>query len=503
VAGQGRSYEYDAIGNRREFHRDVALAAGAGGAMLSNLEQVSMSYGVNNLNQVEEVTPSVSAVEISGLTNAGVPEVAVGVLAQGAAAAAEPAEVTLSGGQVRPPGNGEPGGYALWLASAGEEDSGELGRWPVVAVTVRQASVVAGEPDAISINSATRFIIDHCSIAWGADGGLDVNVLERPKEKIPDPNDPDKTIMSTVPGSSLPREQPEMDITAQWCLVNQTLREHSKGVLWRGKHGGRYSLIGCFMSSNDERNPVFAHLGDAVDSDTVGCLFEAVNNVIFNWGYDHPGIEFGAANAGTMNGASNATRLQFLANYYKKGPDTRFLANAFEIQGSPKVRFEVNEWNGSLWSSWDQYLKDDAAIPQSVRFTSEVVSIVSASDAVGSLNLHAGASRSRDAVDSAHISDVLASGTSGNSAGGIRTNPLATLWAVSPSTVSGPADTDSDGMADAWEQRHGGLSLLPWQDADGDGWTNLEEYLNGTHPLIGDDPMLNQSSEVSGKLEDK
>jgi hypothetical protein len=326
-----------------------------------------------------------------------------------------------------------------------------------------------------------------------------VNVLERPKEKIPDPNDPDKTIMSTVPGSSLPREQPEMDITAQWCLVNQTLREHSKGVLWRGKHGGRYSLIGCFMSSNNERNPVFAHLEDAVNaepSDTVGCLFEAVNNVIYNWG---------DANAGTMNGAWNAVRLQFLGNYYKKGPDTPlgWSVYAFEIQGSPKVRFESNEWNGSLWSSWDQYVKDDAAIPQSVRFTSEMVSLVSASDAVGSLNLHAGASRSRDAVDSAHISDVLASGTSGNSAGGIRTNPLATLWAVSPSTVSGPADTDSDGMADAWEQRHGGLSLLPWQDADGDGWTNLEEYLNGTHPLIGDDPMLNQSSEVSGKLEDK
>lgn len=146
VAGQGRSYEYDAIGNRREFHRDVALAAGAGGAMLSNLEQVSMSYGVNNLNQVDEVTPSMSAVEISGLTHAAVPEVAVGVLAQGAAAAAVPADVALPSGQLRPPGNGEPGGYSLWLASAGTGVGEELGRWPVVAVTARQASEVAGEP---------------------------------------------------------------------------------------------------------------------------------------------------------------------------------------------------------------------------------------------------------------------------------------------------------------------------------------------------------------------
>ncbi len=217
---------------------------------------------------------------------------------------------------------------------------------------------------------------------------------------------------------------------------------------------------------------------------------------IYNWG---------DANAGTMNGAWNAIRLQFLANYYKKGPDTPwFNAYAFQIQGSPKVRFEANEWNGSLWSSWHEYVKDHStAIPQSVRFVSEAAPFVSASDAVGSLHIHAGASRSRDAVDSAHISDVLVAGTSGNSAGGIVTNAPATLWGVSPSAVNGPADTDGDGMADAWEQRHGGLSLLPWQDADGDGWTNLEEYLNGTHPLIGDDPMLVQSSEVSGNLEDK
>ncbi len=119
-------------------------------------------------------------------------------------------------------------------------------------------------PDAVSVNSATRFIIDHCSIAWGADGGLDVNVLERPKNAAGE----------VIAGSPLPKEQPEMDITAQWCLVNQTLLDHSKGVLWRGKHGGRYSLIGCFMSSNDERNPVFAHLQHAVEAqDVQGCLF--------------------------------------------------------------------------------------------------------------------------------------------------------------------------------------------------------------------------------------
>lgn len=58
-------------------------------------------------------------------------------------------------------------------------------------------------------------------------------------------------------------------------------------------------------------------------------------------------------------------------------------------------------------------------------------------------------------------------------------------------------------MADVWEARHGDLALLPWKDEDGDGWTNLEEYLNGTHPLTSNDPMLEQSSAILGNLEDK
>jgi pectate lyase len=49
--------------------------------------------------------------------------------------------------------------------------------------------------------------------------------------------------------------------------------------------------------------------------------------------------------------------------------------------------------------------------------------------------------------------------------------------------LSGP-DTDHDGMPDAWEKQH---ELQPTtgsnnDDNDGDGYTNLEEFLNGTNP---------------------
>ena len=46
-------------------------------------------------------------------------------------------------------------------------------------------------------------------------------------------------------------------------------------------------------------------------------------------------------------------------------------------------------------------------------------------------------------------------------------------------------DAALDGMPDAWERRfspHRGLEMNASDDLDGDGYTNLEEYLNQTHP---------------------
>jgi hypothetical protein len=48
-----------------------------------------------------------------------------------------------------------------------------------------------------------------------------------------------------------------------------------------------------------------------------------------------------------------------------------------------------------------------------------------------------------------------------------------------------PLDTDHDGMPDEWEKKYGLDPNDPSdaaKDLDGDGYTNLEEYLNGTDP---------------------
>jgi hypothetical protein len=87
----------------------------------------------------------------------------------------------------------------------------------------------------------------------------------------------------------------------------------------------------------------------------------------------------------------------------------------------------------------------------------------------------------RDPIDTRIINDVR----QGQSVT-IQTEPWPTTW---PTLQAGTAyvDADRDGMADVWELTHfatlaRGSACDSSGDFDGDGYTDLEEYLNGTDP---------------------
>ena len=90
-------------------------------------------------------------------------------------------------------------------------------------------------------------------------------------------------------------------------------------------------------------------------------------------------------------------------------------------------------------------------------------------------------SDNRDTVDQRLVADVL------NGTGPFQSPVEA---GVIPSINPGQTypDLDHDGMADQWESLWG---FLPCDasdgpgDADGDGYTNIEEFLNGTDPGSG------------------
>jgi pectate lyase len=129
----------------------------------------------------------------------------------------------------------------------------------------------------------------------------------------------------------------------------------------------------------------------------------------------------------------------------------------------------------------------EALLPDMRGFvTSEPVGLppdaATAHDAYQAVLRDAGATRPRrDAVDERIVTAVRT-----RTGKLMRTHPEKAGGWPELRSAAWPPDLDEDGMADAWE-RSAGLNPADPNDGagdpDGDGWTNLEEYL---HELAGD-----------------
>ncbi|HSV27170.1 MAG TPA: hypothetical protein VLH60_04685, partial [Sedimentisphaerales bacterium] len=224
------------------------------------------------------------------------------------------------------------------------------------------------------------------------------------------------------------------------------------------------------------------------------------NNVIYNWGFN------------SIHGGERAT-VNIVNNYFKPGPATRtgdvsrriaqpshttdavgnrlygqwYIAGNF-VDGSPTVTSD--NWNGGVQPSGGT--GDIPLLRSMTQFpiaTAYPVTTQTAQVAYNHVLASAGSSLVRDSVDTRIINEITNrtathGGVYGANSGIIDSQMTVGGWPVLNSQPA-PLDSDNDGMPDAWEIARG---LNPLNAADrnhdrnGDGYTNLEEYINSLSP---------------------
>jgi formylglycine-generating enzyme required for sulfatase activity len=322
---------------------------------------------------------------------------------------------------------------------------------------VRVGDVHRLETDAIDIGSvidnsgqlhdipSSNVIVDHCSAGWATD-----EIFRIGSERT----------------------------TVQWSIISECLYKsfhpkggHSMGSVIRGSRGGIFLQHKIYVH-NRSRNP---KLGS--DGVTPGAVFDVRNNVIYNWGL--------------MPGYSNYdehVRINLVGNYYKPGPSTHSSQTiAFSVGGVlSSIYVEGNtHTNNSEAAQDNRRLVASSAFDGSRKIVGYAFPYPPMKNRVGEeiyerVLKRAGAILPRrDSVD-LRIMNEIRTGTGSM----INSQKEVGGWPVYEPTKS-PADKDRDGMADQWEREHG-LSSRDSNDhkddADKDGYSNLEEYLNGTDP---------------------
>lgn len=307
------------------------------------------------------------------------------------------------------------------------------------------------EADAITIDRGSRIILDHVSASWSVDETLSIGSRDRVIDAV----------------------------TVQWSIIGESLNlsthakgDHGYGSLVRGARGARFTFHHNLWASHRARMP---RPGNYLtpDLDPVGPRFEFTNNVFYNWGQGHAGYN-------SDSDPATVSTYVFVANAYRRGPDSSGAVIFEEESPLAHAWFEANSLDGVVPADpWAPVTGDDTpgyrltALPDWAAPASET-----AGQAWVSVLAHAGASRARDTVDARIVAGVAAgTGRIINSPGDVGGWPD-----LAPGTPW--IDSDGDGMPDAWETANGldPTSADGTADRNGDGFTHLEDWLNG---LVG------------------
>lgn len=360
----------------------------------------------------------------------------------------------------------------------------------------RGKTEAADRDDSLGGNPVGNIMIDHVSASWSLDENISMY-----------------RHMYQPPQGGQALKLPTVNITIQNCISSESLNifHHAFGSTIGGLNSTfHHNLWAC----NTGRNPSVGMWGD----------FAFVNNVLFN--YRHR----------TIDGGDNKSYYNIINNYFKPGPGTPDGAIAWRLlkPESERSKTVVDNFgkayvSGNVVEGHDKVTRDnwDGGVQPDVRsgalaealvrirvsepFKHAPLPITPATNAFEFVIANSGATLPRrDAVDERIIKEVrtgvippieIAKGSQEKAKFyGYQqkyTDELAVLvkkgFITDPSEVGGwpdykgapHKDSDGDGIPDDWEKAHGLNPNDPTdavKDANGDGYANIEDFINGTDP---------------------
>ncbi len=317
-------------------------------------------------------------------------------------------------------------------------------------------------------NGSYNIIIDHCSFSWG---------------------------MNDLAGA-WSEDKPVYHYTFSNNIFAEALDVHSTNLIFGSNTNAEgiknidvhHNLFG----NSSHRSPLFK-----------GKSCRVINNIMYNPGWYATGIAGGVT-------------IDIIGNEYKQGP-TNMAGGRNEVawrsdydgpnsgpSGPPSIYIAGNKgWSVenpsddnwamvekcAIWDPSDEQLNQNFRRNSPMKAVGSPITVQKVNTLASELVKHVGASQRldasgnwvfvRDEVDDRIINDYL-KGTGGIPSHESEVGGFPDLQGDTPYP-----DNDHDGMSDVWETTYGfntNSAADGNQDADGDGYTNIEEFLNGTVP---------------------
>lgn len=312
---------------------------------------------------------------------------------------------------------------------------------------VRPGDVAHEELDAMTCKRHKNVIIDHCSLSWATD-----------------------EVCSLYDNENL---------TLQWTIISESLNNsvhhkgaHGYGGIWGGmKATFHHNLLAHHKSRNPRLQGSRYHKMPEKEK------VEFVNNVVYNW-------------KSMCMYAGEEGNYSIIANYFKPGPATGDKASKAILE--PYQPYANYNFSDNIIAKDPELTSDNIkaiykmpedSIKKYVvrkRLFDSGIKIEDADEAFAKVLNKAGANLYRDKVDQRVIKSVREGLGEGEHKGIIDTQVEVGGWPEIES-ITGPKDSDKDGMPDEWEKENG---LNPEDKTDGpmyslnNIYTNLEIYLN-------------------------